>query len=78
MPSVIDERSRTRLLTLPEVAARMSVSIKTVRRLIERGNLRVHRIGRAIRVSEDELVLLLHHTVDLTTSVHKNTPRSSK
>jgi hypothetical protein len=38
----------------------------------------VHRIGRAIRVSEDELVLLLHHTVDLTTSVHKNTPRSSK
>ena len=78
MPSVSDGRSRTQLLAIPEVAARMSVSVKTVRRLIERGELRVHRIGRVIRIAEDELVLFLHRAVDLTTSDHKNTSEAMK
>jgi excisionase family DNA binding protein len=40
---------------LEAVAERLSVSVKTVRRLVERGELVAHRIGRAVRVSEDDL-----------------------
>jgi excisionase family DNA binding protein len=43
------------LLTVADVASRLRVSTKTVRRLIARGDLRVVRIGRAIRVRPEEL-----------------------
>jgi excisionase family DNA binding protein len=43
------------LLDIPAVATRLGVSSKTVRRLIDRGELAVHRIGRLLRVSEADL-----------------------
>lgn len=43
------------LLTIDEVAARLALHHRTVRRLIESGDLRVVRIGRAVRVQENEL-----------------------
>jgi excisionase family DNA binding protein len=43
------------LLDIPAVAARLGVSSKTVRRLIGRRELTVHRIGRLLRVSDEDL-----------------------
>jgi excisionase family DNA binding protein len=37
------------------VAVRLDASVRTVRRLIARGELPAHRIDRAVRVSEDDL-----------------------
>ena len=39
-----------RLLRLPEVADALSVSVSTVRRLVDRGELPVVHIGRSVRV----------------------------
>jgi excisionase family DNA binding protein len=44
-----------RFLSVAEVAVRLGVSEKTVRRMIYRGGLRAHRVGRLIRVSECSL-----------------------
>lgn len=44
-----------RLLTISEVAVRLRICTKTVRRRIQRGELHVHRIGRQLRISEEEL-----------------------
>jgi len=52
------------LLTVPEVADRLRVSVKTVRRRIESGELPAVRIGTGIRapvrVDGDALDALLH------------------
>lgn len=40
------------LLTMPEVAGRLGVSVATVRRLIERDGLPAKRVGRQYRVPE--------------------------
>lgn len=37
------------------VADRLDVSIKSVRRWIDRGDLPVHRFGRQLRISEADL-----------------------
>jgi len=51
-----EAKQRTkRLLTVEEVAKRLSVALRTVRRLIDRGELPAHRIGRMVRISEDDL-----------------------
>jgi excisionase family DNA binding protein len=42
------------LLTLQDVAARWQVSLKSVRRIVERGELKVHRIGHQIRISPED------------------------
>jgi len=52
-------RSSVRLLSVEETAHELNVSTKTIRRLIERGELRAHRVGRCIRLSADELRLYL-------------------
>lgn len=44
---------------VPEVARRLNVSEKTVRRLIVRHELRAYRIGRQLRISEGELMRYL-------------------
>ena len=49
------------LLTVDSLAKRLAASIKTTRRLIDRGDLPIHRIGRQIRVSESYLFLYLEH-----------------
>lgn len=48
-------RAAEPLLTIAQTAAQLAVSTKTVRRLIERGALRVHRVGRAMRISPEDL-----------------------
>jgi excisionase family DNA binding protein len=53
MPS--PSQNNTRFLTVNEVANALSVCPKTVRRLITARMLRHHRVGRAVRVSEEDL-----------------------
>ncbi len=43
------------LLPAAEVAGRLGVSLRHVRRLIASGRLPVHRLGRAVRISEPDL-----------------------
>jgi|HubBroStandDraft_4_1064222.scaffolds.fasta_scaffold805262_1 excisionase family DNA binding protein len=42
-------------LTVEQAAEQLQVSTKTVRRLIERGELPIHRIGRLLRVSQEAI-----------------------
>ena len=49
----------TKMLSIAETAARLGVSIKTVRRWIEAGQLHIHRLGRRITITEEDLVLFL-------------------
>lgn len=44
-----------RLRSLAEVADYLGVSVRTVRRLIARGELRAHRVGRSLRVQDAEV-----------------------
>jgi len=48
-----------RLLVLRDVARTLQVSIRTVRRWVELGDLRVHKLGRQLRVSEEDLVAFI-------------------
>ncbi len=48
-----------RLLTVPDVAALLKVSVRTVRRWIKGGALHVHQIGRQHRIAEEDLTLFL-------------------
>ena len=43
-----------------QTAAALGVSAKTVRRLIASGVLRSYRVGRSIRIAEDDLRLFLN------------------
>lgn len=43
------------LLTVAEVAGRLKVSVKSVRRLIDKGELRRHVVSSRVRVSSDDL-----------------------
>ncbi len=49
------------LRTVTETARRLNVSTKTVRRMIEARTLPAHRVGRLVRVSDDEILLYLNH-----------------
>ncbi len=49
------EMSRSRFLTVAEVAGLMRVSSMTVYRLIKAGDLRAVRVGKSYRVREDDL-----------------------
>lgn len=49
------ERTRTELLTIPQVAARLKVTPRTVYRLISAGDLPVVEVGSVSRVSEEAL-----------------------
>jgi excisionase family DNA binding protein len=44
-----------RLSSLEELASRWGVSVKTLRRIVQRGELKTHRIGAQIRVCEDDI-----------------------
>jgi excisionase family DNA binding protein len=48
------------LLTVEQVANLLSVSTKTIRRLIEGEQLHFHRVGRRIRVSREDLRVYLN------------------
>lgn len=47
--------SEAPLLTLPEVAERLSVSVKAVRGLVARGELPAFKVARRMRVEPSEL-----------------------
>jgi len=44
-----------KFFTIPEVAELLSLSTRSVRRLIEHGQLPVHRFGGAVRIAEADL-----------------------
>jgi excisionase family DNA binding protein len=48
-------KTPTQLSSLEELASRWGVSVKTLRRIVQRGELKTHRIGTQIRVSEDDI-----------------------
>jgi excisionase family DNA binding protein len=48
-----------KLLTIEQVAERLEVSPRTVRRWISAGALAVHRFGRTVRISEPDLTACL-------------------
>ena len=48
-------RRTVRLLSVPEAADQLGISEKGVRRAIGRGDLIAHRIGRLLRIAEDDL-----------------------
>ena len=58
----LSAKPRPQLLCVEETARELHISTKTVRRLIDRGELRAHRIGRCLRLSEEELRLYLNRT----------------
>ena len=45
----------TKLLTINDVAERLNISPRQARRLIKKRLLPHHRIGRSIRISQDDL-----------------------
>ena len=51
-----------RLLTISEVAVRLRICTKTVRRWIDGGDLHAYRIGRQLRVSEEDLSAFMAQT----------------
>ena len=44
-----------RLLDVAGIASRLGVSEKTIRRMINRGELSAHRVGRLLRIAEADL-----------------------
>jgi excisionase family DNA binding protein len=54
--------SLPRLLTVPEAADALKLSERTVWRWIEAGEIETYRLGRAVRIAEDELVRFLERT----------------
>ena len=52
------------MLNVEQIALQVNVSIKTVRRWIESRELHCHRLGRTIRVSEEDLIAFLNRHRD--------------
>ena len=52
-------KSEQPLLAVKEVARRLGISAKTVRRIIDRGELPAHRIGRLVRIADTDLQLFV-------------------
>jgi len=52
---------RPLLLTIPEVAGRLRVSTRTVRRLVKAGRIRPRYVGRRPLVTEREIEAYLAH-----------------
>ena len=47
------------MLSVADVAERLQLCAKTIRRAIATGELHVHQIGRRYRVAEDDLMLFI-------------------
>jgi excisionase family DNA binding protein len=56
-----DGSAPSRLYDVRETADRLNVSTKTVRRLITNKKLPAHRVGRLVRIAEDDIQALLNH-----------------
>jgi excisionase family DNA binding protein len=49
-----------RFYNIREVAQQVGVCTKTIRRLIDSGELHIHRLRRQIRISEEDLIAFLN------------------
>jgi excisionase family DNA binding protein len=58
-------RPLSKLRTISQTAEILQTSNRTVQRLIACGRLRAHRIGRLVRIKDDEIAALLHATENL-------------
>ena len=47
------------MLTVADIAKRLRISTKTVRRAIKAGKLHVHRVGRQQRIAEEDFAVFL-------------------
>ena len=54
----------TRLLTPREVAAHLSVSPEKVYRMLQKGEMRPVRLGRAVRVTEGEVERFVRESME--------------
>jgi excisionase family DNA binding protein len=61
-PSVMPSPALPKLLTVDATAEALTLSPKSIRRMIDRGDLPVHRIGRAIRIAEPDVIAYLAQT----------------
>ena len=52
-------RSLTNLRTIDETAEIFNTSTRTIRRLINSGELPAHRIGRCVRISDLDIAVFL-------------------
>ena len=52
-------RSFSTFFTVADIAERLDVCERTVRRWIDEGLLRVHRFGRTVRIAEADLAAFL-------------------
>jgi excisionase family DNA binding protein len=59
LTGTLRSRPLTRLRTIDETAELLSVSSRTVRRLVASGALQVHRFGRLVRIAEADIAVLL-------------------
>jgi len=59
-PTAAPRRGSTRLFTIPQVADEAQVSVKTIRRRINAGDLIAHRIGKSLRITEDDFRAFLN------------------
>lgn len=57
------------LIPIAAAARRLALSVSTLRRAIDRGELPAARFGRAVRISEDDLAAFV--------STHRTTPRAT-
>ena len=55
-------RPLSKLHTMEEVAEILGLSKRSVQRLVATGALGVHRLGRAVRVSDSDIAILLAET----------------
>jgi excisionase family DNA binding protein len=51
--------SLPRFYSVDDVAEQLRLSSKSIRRLIESGQLHAHRFGRQLRMSEDDLAVFI-------------------
>jgi excisionase family DNA binding protein len=65
-------------LTVAECAALLAVDHKTVRRLIERGELPALRVGRALRISPDDLSALAYQPPEGRSTLAPARPRQPR
>jgi excisionase family DNA binding protein len=63
MRSLHEPRAATSFLTIREVAERLKVSQRTVRRWIDQGYLQVIKLGRTVRIDEENLSGLISTNV---------------
>jgi excisionase family DNA binding protein len=55
LPAATEDVELPQLRSLAEAAGRLCVCVRTLRREIHRGNVRVVRFGKQLRISESEI-----------------------